>query len=119
MKSIYKLTIAAILMCIPALAYSDADSQQDNCLLTTHLSPNIVKNRCKYVVSGIRCRSGAPVAQCLGASDEVRVDFYPQRNTNNILLDKNGIPKSETIYCRVDKAKITVDENGTAYCQLR
>ncbi|HEY1027052.1 MAG TPA: hypothetical protein VGE28_05405 [Pseudomonas sp.] len=114
------LVIALIIGCSASLAYADDDDgQRGDCLRSTALAPNIVYNGCSYIVQGMRCRSGAAIARCLNTSDASTVVFYPSKNLNNVLLNSDGIPRSETIYCRLNEATVAVSDGGTAYCKRR
>ncbi len=119
MNKISYLVIALIFGCSASLTYANDDGQQDNCLRPTSLAPNIVHNKCSYTIIGMRCRSGAALSQCINTSDASEVVFYPSRNLNNVHLDSNGIPKSATIYCRLNEVTIAISDGGTAYCKRR
>lgn len=76
------------------------DTDQRSCLkIQNHLSPNIRKNTCSYVISGYGCRSDptAYLKNCIGTEDSSSVGFYPNQNTLDIHLLRGTV---NTLYCR-------------------
>lgn len=87
------------------------------CLTSVPGNPSIKFNRCSYDIFGVRCRSGAAVANCLGTKDQESNDFRAGRRQTSILHnEKSGVLLSQTIFCRFGTKPQVVDEFVECVC---